>query len=152
MKQLTLLERKKRKIYLSLICIPLILSWLAKWGIQFSLWGCPFIQWIGIPCMGWGMTRSFYAMAQGRLMSAIEFNLFGPLLFVGSIVLMLHLSLELLSQKAISTPFSSGCQNRKIGLFSLCLLSGYHFTRLVTLYFSGQLEIWVHQSHLGKWL
>jgi len=152
MEPLTLLERQRRTVYLTLLCIVLVTGWITRWGIRFSFWGCPFVQWFGIPCMGWGMSRSVYATAQGDLMTAIQFHLFGPLLLVGATIVSLHLSLELLRNQAIYNVFSVKLKDQRSWLFGLFILLGYHLTRLITLYHSGQLQTWIQQSHLGKWL
>ena len=148
MKPLTFLERRRRTIYLALFCIPIVIGLMTRWGIQISFWGCPFIQWLGIPCMGWGMSRSFYATAQGHLTTAIQFNLFGPTLFVGLIVIALHLSLELIQNRSIQNFFFPGLQEKRSWLFGIFLMSGYHTTRLAELHHSGQLQTWIQQSYL----
>ena len=77
------------------------ISRMNSWGLQISLWGCPFVKWIGIPCMGWGLTRSFYATATGDLAAVVNVHLFGPFLFLGFMIATVHWSIELLSGRDV---------------------------------------------------
>lgn len=43
---------------------------------------CTFRQFLGVPCLGCGLTRSFTFMAHGDLWNAFEMNVIGPIFFV----------------------------------------------------------------------
>jgi Protein of unknown function (DUF2752) len=158
-KKLNAVEQRQRLLYLGFVVSPLGVSWINSWGIHFSLWGCPLIQWIGVPCMGWGLTRSFYATARGDLAAAAHFHLFGPLLFLGLIIAALHWTVELmygrplryLQSSVLSTFYTAALSRQRIWLWSFLLILGYHFTRLITLYQSGQLQSWVQSSIASHW-
>jgi Protein of unknown function (DUF2752) len=150
--RLSTVEQRQRLLYLGLVGLPLLMSWLNGWGIHVSLGGCPLLKWIGVPCMGWGLTRSFYATAQGDFATAAHFHLFGPLFFIGFAIATLHWSIELLRRQ--KTPFFRvlGSQRQPIWLFSFLIILGYHLTRLAALYRSGQLLLWVQESIVGRWV
>jgi hypothetical protein len=144
--------KRQRFLYLGLVSMPLGISWMNSWGIQISLWGCPFVKWIGIPCMGWGLTRSFYATATGDLTAAVNFHLFGPFLFLGFTIATVHWSVELLSGRSLQGFYSTWIQRQRYWFFGFLLILGYHFTRLITLHNSGTLQIWIRASGVGQWL
>jgi hypothetical protein len=143
--------RLQRWGYLSLVALPLAVSLLNRWGVQLSLWGCPLLKWIGVPCMAWGMTRSFKATARGDLSQAFDFHLFGPLLFLGFVIAGLHWSIELYQGKSLQTFYQPWLKQQKFWLFGFLIITGYHLTRLVTLSSSGQVLRWFQGSIVGSW-
>jgi hypothetical protein len=150
--KLSIVEQRQRLLYLSLVGTPLVMSWLNGWGIHVSLGGCPLLKWVGVPCMGWGLTRSFYATAQGDFTAAAHFHLFGSLLFFGFSIAALHWSLELLRRQRMQVFYTRWLQQPRIWLFGFLMILGYHLTRLVTLYQSGQLLQWMQESIVGRWI
>ncbi len=40
-----------------------IVIYLTNFGLKIPLPGCPLLHYLGIPCPGWGLTRSFQAIA-----------------------------------------------------------------------------------------
>jgi hypothetical protein len=144
-------EKRQRLQYLSLVLIPLTISLLNRWGIHFTLWGCPLLEWVGVPCMAWGLTRSFYATARGDLTQAVGFHLFGPVLVGLFAIAALHLSLELWQNRKIQTFYTPWVCRQRFWLMGFCMITGYHLTRLVMLYNNGQIQQWFAQSIVGQW-
>jgi hypothetical protein len=151
-KTLNIVEQRRRLLYLGFVCLPLGVSWMNRSGVQLSIWGCPLVKWIGVPCMGWGLTRSFYATARGDMAAAANFHLFGPLLFLGCAIAALHWSIELLRRKPLQTFYVPWVQGQRFWLLGFCLILGYHLTRLVFLYQSGHLHHWMQDSMFGHWV
>ncbi|MBE9031669.1 DUF2752 domain-containing protein [filamentous cyanobacterium LEGE 11480] len=144
-------EKRQRWLYLALVLIPLTISLLNRWGIRFSFWGCPLVEWVGVPCMAWGLTRSFYATARGDLVQAIDFHLFGPLLVIGLMIATGHIGLELLKGQRLSTFYTPCIRRQRTWVWGFLIIMGYHLTRLVTLQSSGQIQQWFAQSIVGQW-
>ena len=119
--------KRQRFLYLALVSMPLGISWMNSWGIHLSLWGCPLVKWIGIPCMGWGLTRSFYAIAT------------------------VYWSVELLSGQRFQGFYLTWIKRQRVWGFSFLLILGYHFTRLIILYNGGTLQQWIRASIVGQW-
>jgi hypothetical protein len=146
-------ERRQRLLYLGFVCFPLGVLGLANvWGMKITLWGCPLLQWIGVPCMGWGMTRSVLATLRGDLSAAAGFHLFGPLLVVGGIVTLLHWTVELWRGRHLHLFYNPWLQGQRVWILGFLGVLGYHLTRIVALSQSGQLQRWMASSHLGHWL
>jgi hypothetical protein len=74
---------------------PLVGAVLVGHGASLPLPACPLRYLTGIPCPTCGMTRSFVALAQGDLAGAVDYHLFGPILFVGLMIALGHVLLEL---------------------------------------------------------
>jgi hypothetical protein len=149
---LSIAEQRQRLLYLGLVGVPLLMSWLNGWGVHVSLGGCPLLQWIGIPCMGWGLTRSFYATARGDWATAAQFHLFGSLIFFGFAIATLHWSLELLRRQKMQFFYTPWLQSQSVWLFGFLMILGYHLTRLAALYQSEQLQQWMQASIVGRWI
>jgi hypothetical protein len=83
----------------------------------------------GWDCPGCGLTRAFCAMAKGQIRAAARFNLFGPPLFVATLVYWSSLLLALLS---FSQPLHwLEQQFHRFAKWGLLLLSVYHIFRLM---------------------
>ncbi len=152
--KLTSLEIRQRQIYLALGSFPIVISVLNAQGIQMSFWSCPLLKWIGIPCMGWGMTRSFYATARGDLVAATQFHLFGPVLFLACAIAAIHWATELYQGRRNTSSYVRWIQRphlfQRLGIFSFLVILGYHVTRLILLYQSGYLQHWIQSSDIGN--
>jgi hypothetical protein len=149
--KLTVIEQRQRLLWLGLVLSPLAISLAHRWGIHLSLWGCPLVKWIGVPCMGWGLTRSFYATARADLVAATNFHLFGPVLFLGFAIAALHWILELYQGQKIQAFYSPWVRQQRFWLFGFLIILGYHLTRLMALQASGQLQQWFGTSIVGQW-
>lgn len=66
---------------LSLSAVPLLVAFAYGYGLPMAEGDCLFQKTYGFFGPGCGLTRSFVAIAQGDLLRAVQFNLFGPLLF-----------------------------------------------------------------------
>ncbi len=75
---------RQRKVALGLWGLGLAqlgLFWLGLPG-----WSCPFLQLLGIPCPGCGLTRAISLLAHGDLHAALAFHAFAPLFLAGIIL------------------------------------------------------------------
>ncbi len=72
---------------LSVACLgDMLLGYLARDGDLDGPTLCPFRLATGLPCPFCGMTRSLFALGQGRLAASIDFSPIGPLLALAAIV------------------------------------------------------------------
>ncbi|WP_107667822.1 DUF2752 domain-containing protein [Cyanothece sp. BG0011] len=133
-------DKKKKIIQLILLALPILVSYLTNFGWKITLPGCPLFHYLGIPCPGWGLTRSFYAIAQGNLLKSINFHLFGPILFTIFLSISFHLMYELVKNKKISNAYLKIIKNSNYQIIFLWILLGYHLTRLLNLWKTGQLS------------
>jgi hypothetical protein len=147
---LLIAQKRQRQCYLALVSVPLVISLLNRWGWHLSLWGCPLLKWVGVPCMGWGLTRSFYATLRGDFGAAMNFHLFGPLLVILATIATLHLSLELLKGRSIRMFYTPWISRQRFWLGGFGIILGYHLTRLVALQSNGQIGQWFGQSIVGR--
>ncbi|MDJ0557342.1 MAG: DUF2752 domain-containing protein [Microcoleaceae cyanobacterium MO_207.B10] len=95
-------ERFQLYLFLAIALIPIIGSYFLNFGLEIPFIGCPLLRYIGIPCPGWGLTRSFMAVARGDLSQAIAYHLFGPLFFCVFVIAVLHLVLELINNQKLA--------------------------------------------------
>jgi len=145
-------ERSQRYIYLAIALVPIIGSYLFNFGLKIPFLGCPLLRYIGIPCPGWGLTRSFMAVARGDFTQAIAYHLFGPVFFAVFLVAGLHLILELINNRKIRAFYIPLIQNHQFHIFCFLVLFSYHGTRLQELSKSGELYNFFIHSTLGNWL
>ncbi|GAB4381032.1 MAG: DUF2752 domain-containing protein [Elainellaceae cyanobacterium] len=150
---LTQRDRQQRLTYLAIALAPLIGSVLYNLGFRLPfLKGCPFLRYTGIPCPGWGMTRSFMAIARGDWQQALNYHLLAPLVFAGFLMATIHLLVELFCNQKIHTAYGAIARSPKAQTLAFLVLLGYHSTRLYTLAQSGELLVSFMQSPLGLWL
>jgi hypothetical protein len=90
-------SRIRRYFGLGICAAPLIGSLFYAGGYRIGFVFCPLRHWLGIICPSCGMTRSFVAIVRGNWAQAIEYHLFGPLLFIGLGLTVLHSIWELKS-------------------------------------------------------
>ncbi len=134
-------QEKKRKIFrLILLVLPIFISYLTNFGLKIPLPGCPLLHYLGVPCPGWGITRSFQAIAKGNVLEAMNFHLFGPILFVIFLSLTFHLIYEIIKNQTISTAYIKILTNSNYQIIFLLILFGYHGTRLQNLWKTGELS------------
>jgi Protein of unknown function (DUF2752) len=108
-------------------------------GIRFEFLGCPLLRWTGVPCAGWGLTRSFMAISRGDWGQAFQFHGFGPILFFGLAIAAVHFAIELWRQKPLRTFYSPLFKRQSFYLSFLAALFIYHGFRLQALARSGEL-------------
>ncbi|MGB3513211.1 MAG: DUF2752 domain-containing protein [Microcoleaceae cyanobacterium] len=145
-------ERHQRYICLAIALLPIIGSYLLNFGWEIPFLGCPLLRYIGIPCPGWGLTRSFIAVTRGDLSQAIAYHLFGPVFFIVFIIAALHLISELINNRKIRAFYIPLIQNHQFHLFCFIVLFSYHGTRLQELWKSRELYNFLIHSALGNWL
>ena len=150
--ELTRSEQKWRWVYLAIATAPLIGSVAFNLGLRLSFLGCPLMRHVGIPCPGWGLTRSFMAIARGDLAQAVSYHLFGPVLFVGFAIATAHLLTELIRNQKIPVFYGPTLRNPKFQIFCFLALVGYHLVRLNQLWQSGKLYSSVMESPWGHWV
>jgi Protein of unknown function (DUF2752) len=109
---------------------PIVGSWLYINGYRLSGIFCPVRHWTGIICPSCGMTRSFMAIASGDLRSAIDYHLFGPLLFIGFGLVVVHSSWELFAGVRMRAFYLNWLQRTDLRLTLLCGFFGYYLLRL----------------------
>ncbi len=145
-------EKKRKIIQLILLLLPISVSYLSKFKLKIPLPGCPLLAYLGVPCPGWGLTRSFQAIAQGNLSEAINFHLFGPILFMIFLSLTVHLTQEIIKNKSISNFYIEIIKNSNYQIIFLFMLWGYHLTRLQNLWKTGELYTSFIHSSLIQWM
>jgi hypothetical protein len=134
---------------LGLSTAPLVGSYWYSQGYRLPFLGCPIRHLTGIPCPTCGMTRSFMAIAQGNWSQAFAHHLFGPVLFVGLAIAVVHLSTELIVGRRITTGYSACIRQPQISYFGLTTFLSYHAWRLYSLSQSGELSRAFFHSPLG---
>lgn len=142
--------QRVRLVKLALFSSPLMGAYFFSHTHQVPLLICPFRCLTGIPCPGCGMTRSFLALARGDWVDAVYFNLFGPVVFAGFFIAVIHLCWELITGQQIKTFYSKLIHDKKPQKIALFLVLTYHVDRLYYLSISGELSISFAHSPLGR--
>jgi Protein of unknown function (DUF2752) len=127
------LSKKSRILRYGIIgfcTIPLTSSWLYTNGHRFSFVFCPVRHWTGVICPSCGMTRSFMAIARGDWRSAIDYHLFGPLLFIGFGLAIVQAILELSINRRLQIFYMQWLKRRDFQLVMLVSFLGYYLLRL----------------------
>ncbi len=125
-------ETHKRWGILGLFATPLVGAFTYAHGYRLSL-TCPIRHLTGVPCPTCGMTRSFMAIVQGHWLQAVNFHLFGPILFFIFAAIVVHIAVELVTQQKQSTVCSRLLTQRKTQCLSIGIYLGYYFMRLLFL-------------------
>lgn len=149
---LTLKQREKRIFALAIASVPIVGGVVLNWGVTIPFLGCPLVRYTGIPCPGWGLTRSVMATMRGDFQQAIAYHLFGPLILIGFVIVAIHLSLELIRDRKLDCFYVRWVTNSKIQIFSFLILLGYHAVRLQNLWKVGELYPSFLHSPLGRFL
>jgi hypothetical protein len=127
------LSRKSRILRCGIIgfcAIPLIGSWLYANGYHISFIFCPVRHWTGVICPSCGMTRSFMAIARGDWHSAIDYHLFGPLLFIGFGLAVVQAIWELSVDRRLQVFYIQWLKRRDFQLVTFIMFIGYYLLRL----------------------
>ncbi len=127
------LSRRSRILRYGIIgacTIPLTSSWLYTNGYRLGFIFCPVRHLAGVICPSCGMTRSFMAIARGDWRSAIDYHLFGPLLFIGFGLVIVHVVWELLIDYRLQTFYVQWLQRRDFQLVMSVSFLGYYLLRL----------------------
>lgn len=127
------LSRKSRILRygtISFCTIPLVKSWLDTNGYHLNLIFCPVRHWTVVICPSCGMTRSFMEIARGDWCRAIDYHLFGPLLFIGFGVAIAHSIWELSVNRHSQVFYFQWLKRRDLQLVMLVIFLGYYLLRL----------------------
>jgi Protein of unknown function (DUF2752) len=142
-------QRMKRWAILGFFSAPLIGSVFYRYGYHLPFLKCPLRSLTGIPCPTCGMTRSFVAIAQGNLNTAIEHHLFGPAIFLLFLVGTIFVLWELKTNKNLISfcrrKFAKSSVYFSIGIFYL----GYYAIRMTRLVYTGELSKMIKASPAG---
>jgi Protein of unknown function (DUF2752) len=113
------------------ICMTLLgSSFFYAAGYRIS-WGfCPLRHWLGIICPSCGMTRSFVALVRGDWQQAIDYHLFGPLLFGCLGLILVHWIWELKSGCHHQTFYLNWLTNSRIQMAIAIAFGTYYLLRL----------------------
>jgi Protein of unknown function (DUF2752) len=127
------LSKKSRMLrygILGLAATPLAGSWLYIHGYRLGLIFCPVRHWAGVICPSCGMTRSFMAIARGDWYSAIDHHLFGPLLFIGFGLALVHSIWELSLNRQVQIFYLQWLNRRDVQSILLTSFLIYYLLRL----------------------
>lgn len=131
---------------------PVLGAVLVSQGTPLPLPACPLRHLTGIPCPTCGMTRSFVALAQGDLAGAIDYHLFGPVLFVGLIVALVHIMLELRAGRQMRGWHTHLLTRPALIWLGGVSFGGYYGWRLLGLFQTGELLTAFAQSPLASFI
>ena len=127
------LSRKSRILRYGIIgccTVPIVESWFYTNGHRLNFIFCPVRHWAGVICPSCGMTRSFMAIARGDWHSAIDYHLFGPLLFTGFGLAIVQAILELSINHRLQVFYIRWLKRRNFQLAILVSFLGYYLLRL----------------------
>ena len=123
--------------WLGLSAVPLLGAFGYSYGIPMAKGDCLFQQTYGFFGPGCGLTRSFVAITQGDLLRAIQFNFFGPPLFLLFAWGFLQAAVELGSRQSLPRRWNlfGFCQRYPASFAGLALaMLLYYAIRLLSAY------------------
>ncbi|MBF2056208.1 MAG: DUF2752 domain-containing protein [Cyanobacterium sp. T60_A2020_053] len=129
---------------------PIIGSFLYGYTNHHSPFKCLILSFTGIPCPSCGLTRSFIALAQGKIILSLQKHLFGLPLFLFFLLTTIHLFLEIISKKKVNSQVYTWLSNKKIQCLILISLVVYYGGKLLILYHDGTLVTDFEMSPLGN--
>ena len=144
--------RQVRWVILGLCSGPLVGAYFYTRGYKVPFLVCPVRHLTGIPCPTCGMTRSFVAIVQGDWNQALAQHLFGPILFAGFLITVVHIAIELLAGRRLSAFYGQAISNRKAQMISLIMVLSYYGLRIYHLSKAGELYLAFVASPLGHLL
>jgi Protein of unknown function (DUF2752) len=122
---------KLRRYYgLGICAMPLIASCFYAAGYRIHAIFCPLRHWLGFICPSCGMTRSFVAIVRGDWRQAIDYHLFGPLLFGCLGLMLVHWIWELKSGYHHHTFYLKWLTNSHLQMAISIAFSIYYLLRL----------------------
>jgi Protein of unknown function (DUF2752) len=128
-----LLSRAERWHHYGVIGVcsfPLATSFRIAGGIPIGSISCPIRHWLGVICPSCGLTRSFVALARGDLGQSIDYHAFGPLLFAGLTVTLVHCLWELWRERHLNVFYGRWPTNRLLQASIIASFMGYYLLRL----------------------
>ena len=111
-----------------MLAVPFFIMLSSHEHIETEQSLCPFKMVTGFPCPGCGITKSIIFFYQGDLLKSLEYHVLGPFVPIASIIAILILLAELVTQKNY---FSSILYSTKLAYALAILLGTYHSIRLV---------------------
>lgn len=111
-----------------MLAVPFFIMLSSHEHIETEQSLCPFKMVTGFPCPGCGITKSIIFFYQGDLLKSLEYHVLGPFVPIASIIAILVLLAELVTQKNY---FSSILYSTKLAYALAILLGTYHSIRLV---------------------
>ena len=111
-----------------MLAVPFFIMLSSHEHIETEQSLCPFKMVTGFPCPGCGITKSIIFFYQGDLLKSLEYHVLGPFVPIASIIAILVLLAELVTQKNY---FSSILYSTKLAYTLAILLGTYHSIRLV---------------------
>lgn len=138
---LSVQERRLRWGALGLLGAPILGSLIYSQGHRIPFLICPIRFFTGIPCPTCGMTSSFTAIAQGNWEQAVSHHLFGPVLFLLFSLIIIHLAIELATQKKLEAFYVEFAKQKQIQIFSLIAYLTYYALRLFHWMSYGEMTI-----------
>jgi hypothetical protein len=128
---LSRMVRSYRYLAIGVCSFPLMISLAISWGAEVHTPLCPIRLWLGVICPSCGLTRSFVAMARGRIDLAVDYHLFGPIIFVGLAIAIGHCLYELKCGHQIHTFYRAWVTRPPVALSLICSFCGYYLLRLI---------------------
>lgn len=144
-------DLRLRYLALALSLSPILGAYLYNKGYQIP-YGCPIRHFTGIPCPTCGMTRSLMAAVRGEWITAADYHLFGPILLVILSGVTTLLVIEILTQRSTLVLKYLNFYRRRFLVILLCMLFGYHLTRLIIMHQNGVLGPSFFNSPLSQFL
>jgi hypothetical protein len=135
-------------VYFSAVSAALLLA-----SVLYVPWAstgpvlCPFRFVTGLPCPGCGLTRSFCAMSSGQFLAAFGDHLFGPVVYLGIVVSLPLMIYQIITNRRIEW-FHRLVYSRQLAKVMAVSLISYHFIRIVSLIYTGQVLVSVVHSPL----
>ncbi|AFZ48363.1 hypothetical protein Cyast_2417 [Cyanobacterium stanieri PCC 7202] len=145
MLRLTTIKLSPKSLYgrsLGLVAFgfPIVAAYFFNITEQQSPFNCLFLKFVGIPSPGCGLTRSFLAITNGRLLESFSYNLLGPFLFCFCLIVFIHLCLEILTGRKVKAQYIKLLQNKNLQGLILISIVFYYFIRLIIFYNTGELR------------
>jgi Protein of unknown function (DUF2752) len=142
----------RRWTILGLCTAPLIGSFFYRYGYHLPFLSCPLRTLTGIPCPTCGMTRSFVAIAQGRLDQALGYHLFGPAVFLLFLTVAASLLWELKTNRNQTFFHRRYVAKPSVYLSTGLSYLGYYAVRIAHLARTGELSDTFWTSPMGHWI
>ncbi len=130
MSQLGTAARCYRYLTIGCASFPLLSSLAIAGGAELSTPFCPIRHWLGAICPSCGLTRSFRSLARGQIGLAIDYHLFGPIIFVGLAIAIAHCLRELHSGYRVHTYYLQWLTQPSAVLMAIGSFCGYYLLRL----------------------
>jgi Protein of unknown function (DUF2752) len=130
MKQLSRRGRFYRYGAIGVCSFPLVTSFRIAGGSPLGTFSCPIRYWCGAICPSCGLTRSFVALARGNLGQSIDYHAFGPLLFAGLTIALVHCLWELRCDRHLNFFYVRWLTKFPIQISIIVSFLGYYLLRL----------------------